>query len=114
MNDCVQHSSETTGLIVASSFILLGTLVLTLLTLTPDSRTNTVAVIFPLGTSAAKTLQTTIELGGNPIASSRSGKVVVANFTQIPGLSKLWDSGALMAVDPLVAVGCTPIDRKTY
>ena len=114
MYKCDQNPSETNGLLIATTFIILATAVLVALTLSPDSRTNTVAVVYPMGISAMTTLQKTIELGGDPISISSSGKVVVANFAQIPDLFRLWNSGALMAIDPLVAVGCSPVPRKIY
>ncbi|NQV98914.1 MAG: hypothetical protein HQ483_04400 [Rhodospirillales bacterium] len=113
-------SDEKKGLVAATASMLLATLMLIALLLTPGAKATVVAVIFPPTTSAEASFQATIAMGGSPLTTAASGNIVIANFATIPGLSRLWDFGALVAIDPLVNTGCSakpktksPVERKT-
>jgi hypothetical protein len=108
-----RYSGEKFGILAATLATAFATLVILVLTLSPESDDTIAAIVFPPGTPHSESLQTTVRLGGSPISFTGAGSVVIAGFEEIPDFVKVWNSGAIVALNPLAETGCSSKNKPS-
>lgn len=100
------YSGEKFGVCAAAMTAILATIMILVLTLSPKPEDGIAAIVFPPGTPHSESLKTTIQLGGSPIAFADIGAVVIAEFSKIPDHKTIWQTGAIVALNPIAGMGC--------